>query len=414
MNLKQAFSIALMLSLLISACPLQAGDNLLQGESSTSKRSGSPLPNELEAKRQVFARATYDSVAKHFLNDPEILKDFVRVVAEIHDVVEVKPLDVALNPLHEHAQLRKIIADNTQLMNEIGYYPHKFKVNEEGAGERQVATKFLRDLAQHYGELKKYFPESAKEAQVDAICRLQNGDMVMVEIQVVKQDYWDKRALAYAAQVYGNQLTKGRDWKDLKKVLAINILGGGDRIKVSPWGAKAHWVRHYHVVDKLDTTHVIPELQLVQYSLVDIPWDKLGDTKEKKDWFEFFAKAHEKQEVPEAITPSLKKAYEMIRFDKMSPEMLERYELEQKLNWENFTEYAEKVKELGLKEGLERGLEEGKELGREEGLKEGMEKLAQAKTEIAKNLLKSAIDIEIIIKTTGLSKEQIEGLKGED
>jgi predicted transposase/invertase (TIGR01784 family) len=52
--------------------------------------------------------------------------------------------------------------------------------------------------------------------------------------------------------------------------------------------------------------------------------------------------------------------------------------------------------------------EEVKEEAREEGAKKSEEK---TKKEIAKNLLLANVDIEIIIKTTGLSKEEIENLK---
>jgi predicted transposase/invertase (TIGR01784 family) len=50
--------------------------------------------------------------------------------------------------------------------------------------------------------------------------------------------------------------------------------------------------------------------------------------------------------------------------------------------------------------------------GRKEGIKEGIEQgVLQEKVEIAKNLLKSGISIDVIIKTTGLSFEEIEGLE---
>jgi len=55
-----------------------------------------------------------------------------------------------------------------------------------------------------------------------------------------------------------------------------------------------------------------------------------------------------------------------------------------------------------------------REEGRKEGIKEGMEKgKIEGKIEVAKNLLKTGIDIEIIVKSTGLTKEEIEDLKNE-
>ena len=56
-------------------------------------------------------------------------------------------------------------------------------------------------------------------------------------------------------------------------------------------------------------------------------------------------------------------------------------------------------------------LECGREAGLKEGLKEGMAKGERAKQlEIAKNLIKLGINIDDIIKATGLGKEEIEKL----
>ncbi len=49
-----------------------------------------------------------------------------------------------------------------------------------------------------------------------------------------------------------------------------------------------------------------------------------------------------------------------------------------------------------------------KEEGRKEGLQEGIEK---GKIEIAKNLLKLGLEIEVIKKSTGLSEQEIKSLQ---
>ena len=63
------------------------------------------------------------------------------------------------------------------------------------------------------------------------------------------------------------------------------------------------------------------------------------------------------------------------------------------------------------KRGMEKGIEQGMEKGREQGIEQGMEKgEEQATFRIAKNFKDSKVDIEIIVKATGLTKEQIEAL----
>ena len=63
--------------------------------------------------------------------------------------------------------------------------------------------------------------------------------------------------------------------------------------------------------------------------------------------------------------------------------------------------------EKGKAEGMEKGKAEGMEKGKAEGMEEGMEK---GKAEVALNLLKQGISIEVISKSTGLSEREIEKL----
>ena len=60
------------------------------------------------------------------------------------------------------------------------------------------------------------------------------------------------------------------------------------------------------------------------------------------------------------------------------------------------------AKRQGLEEGEKRGEKRGKKIGRKE-----------KSIEIAKNLLDKNIDIEVIIETTGITKEEFERLKNE-
>ena len=71
-------------------------------------------------------------------------------------------------------------------------------------------------------------------------------------------------------------------------------------------------------------------------------------------------------------------------------------------------EGRERGLEEGRKEGIKEGIKEGREEGREEGIKEG---IAQDRIEIAKNMLREKMPIDIIVRITGLTKEEIEKLK---
>ena len=70
--------------------------------------------------------------------------------------------------------------------------------------------------------------------------------------------------------------------------------------------------------------------------------------------------------------------------------------------------HLEKLRLSDLKEAREKGIEQGIEKGIEQGIEKGIE---QEKIEIAKELLNNNVSLDIIMKSTGLSKEEIEKLK---
>ena len=59
-------------------------------------------------------------------------------------------------------------------------------------------------------------------------------------------------------------------------------------------------------------------------------------------------------------------------------------------------------------EGLAEGMEKGMELGMEKGMKKGMNQKA---LDIARNMLADGVDINLIMKYSGLTQEQIEKIK---
>ncbi|TNH41638.1 hypothetical protein EP164_21370 [Photorhabdus luminescens subsp. sonorensis] len=58
--------------------------------------------------------------------------------------------------------------------------------------------------------------------------------------------------------------------------------------------------------------------------------------------------------------------------------------------------------------GLERGIKQGIKLGREEGIELGRE---EGKVETAQALLRHGVSLDIIVTSTGLSRDKIEALK---
>ena len=75
-------------------------------------------------------------------------------------------------------------------------------------------------------------------------------------------------------------------------------------------------------------------------------------------------------------------------------------------------QYEEVMYEKGLNQGKQQGLLEGIAKGKQQGLSEGITQgIEQTKIENAKKMLELKMDLETIIKVTGLSKEEIESLR---
>ena len=70
------------------------------------------------------------------------------------------------------------------------------------------------------------------------------------------------------------------------------------------------------------------------------------------------------------------------------------------------------AKQEGLAEGMEKGMELGIEKGMKKGMEKGMKKgMNQKALDIARNMLADGVDINLIMKYSGLTQEQIEKLK---
>ncbi len=121
---------------------------------------------------------------------------------------------------------------------------------------------------------------------MDLLCRLANGELVLVEMQVVPQDYWDKRTLAYAGHVYSRQLCAGGKWSDLKRVICLNILGGGKENK-RHWAREGDFKRHYRFQD--ESGHFDDGIEVIQYSILNAP-EILSRT--MSDWITFLHHSH--------------------------------------------------------------------------------------------------------------------------
>ena len=301
-----------------------------------------------------------------------------------------------MNPLQDLQLLRSFLhSPDTKKTVESLTGRSELVVKKPGDKESHTeGTAFLHEIVGRFDDIKKAFPKVRYDGTMDFVCRLESNEYAMVEMQVIPQDHWDRRALAYVAAFYGNQLRKGQEWNDVKKVIGINILGGG-RDRLAHWNdTPDQFVRHYKFQEQLHNHKMyIDGIELWQYSIMNTPATLKESEKEKQDWITFLKRGHDmsEEEVRGTITTkAVLDAFERARLDKLPSEVQEAYAAEDK-EYERFSEYTRKKEE----EGLVKGLAEGER---------------KAKIETAKNLKSMGLSLDQIEKATGLLLEDLKAL----
>ena len=107
--------------------------------------------------------------------------------------------------------------------------------------------------------------------------------------------------------------------------------------------------------------------------------------------------------------------FEEAEIAKFTPQEMREYETS-KMAYRDIKNSVDTTKREGIAEGMEKGMKEGMELGmakgKQEGLAEGMEKgMNQRSLDIARNMLADGVDLNLIMKYSCLTQEQIEKLK---
>ena len=237
--------------------------------------------------------------------------------------------------------------------------------------------------------------ESNKLGILDVKAKIDNETIVNIEIQIINRYNMIERTLFYWSGLYYNVLQKGEDYKEIKKVISINILDYNE-FEEGP----------YHEIAKLRREYLYKILtDKIEIHFIQIPKFKKQrkDMKTKLDmWMDFISQIDEK-EVKNAMSKNkeIKKAQE--EYEYLTGEEAERriaFLREKAIRDE--TSIFDAGKDIGFKDGIEKGIKKG--------IKQGKEK---EQKEIVKSMLKEKLPIETIIKITKLSKIEIEKIEKE-
>lgn len=272
-------------------------------------------------------------------------------------------------------------------------------LNDLLVGERQVEDLAFMD--------KEIIPGSLGGRVIifDILCKEPDGTRFIVEMQNQYQDYFFDRGLYYLCRMINEQGKRGPEWNyGIYPVYGIYFLNF--RLP------RLDKFRTDIVLADRDTGKQINEkLRQVYLSL---PYFTLEEEECKTDfdrWIYILKNMDTLDRMPfEAQKAVFRKLLEVADVENMTHEERLRYDesLKNYRDYVNTIASAERIsREKGLEEGLEKGEAKGLKKGRIEGRAEGE---ARGKRQIALNLKKAGIPIEVIVQSTGLSAEEIERL----
>ena len=256
-------------------------------------------------------------------------------------------------------------------------------------------------------QLIKRYPEE-KLGILDLKAVLDDGVLCNIEIQLFDKSNTVERILYYWSRMYSSQLIVGEGYEELKKTICIAILDyelkeiKEEKKYHTEWKIKEKGEKE-KLTDKLEI-HII-EIPKVMKEMKKIRGERVAQ------WMMFLSDPNNK-EVEEIMKENeeIKEAMGRLKEISEDEELRRVAELRQKAILDEKA-IRKRAIEIGLEEGREKGIEEGKREGRREGRREGIkEGRKNGINEVAKRMLKEKIDIKLIEKMTGLTRDEIEKL----
>ncbi len=204
----------------------------------------------------------------------------------------------------------------------------------------------------------------------------------IIEMQVFHTTAFEKKVLYYVSKAYYQQLNRAEDYPKLNQVIFLGFLN------FSLFQQNPNYTsRHLILDEKTNENHFQDfELNFVELPKFTKSLEELKDIKDK--WIYFVKNAGSMSMIPRELEEpkELREAFEVANQMKWSKEELDAYD-------------ARGIYIQDERGRIEYALDEGKEIGRKE-----------RNVEIARELKKNGVNIDIIAASTGLTREEIEDL----
>ena len=218
-----------------------------------------------------------------------------------------------------------------------------------------------------------------KLSKLDIRADMNDGTQIEIEVQVLPFKLMAERSLYYWSKMYAEQLGKGERYKKLKKTIAINLLNFDYLTDEKDW---------HNIYTLLNTKSYRKLTDHMEIHFVEIPKFKLKDIRKMRTsetWIAYFSGNYDDKELEELSMnkPIMKEVMDFERSFLMDKVQRREYEQREKALRDYYSYMGESYED-----------------GKLDGIKE-----------TALNLLHLGANMEMIIKATGLSENEIRNLQ---
>lgn len=224
-----------------------------------------------------------------------------------------------------------------------------------------------------------------RKAIFDLYCENEKGERFIVELQKAKQKFFKDRSVFYSTFPIQEQAETG-DWSfKLKAIYTIGILD----FTFDDEDSEPDKYRSDVQLSDIETNKVFYDKLTFIYLEMPKFKKKLSELETKfEKWMYVIQNLSKLDKLPDELGDKIfEKLFEQAEIAKFTPEQAKSYE-----------------SSLKYYRDLQNSLDTSREEGREEGK-------GEKAVEIAKKSLEQGLDVDLIVTLTGLSKEEIEGLK---
>ncbi len=234
-----------------------------------------------------------------------------------------------------------------------------------------------------------------KDSIVDVRCRDNHGRQFIVEMQLVWTPDFQQRVLFNASKAYVRQLKQGESYTLLQPVYSLNLVNDIFEPDMD------EYYHDYRLVHAEHSGKVIKGLRMVFIELPKFNPHSFSEKKMHVLWLRYLTEINEQtREVPKELleNPEVKRAVESLEESAFNEAQLRGYEK----FWDTVS-----VEKTLFCSGKKEGIDEGIGIGRDEGIGIGRR---QEKYEIARQMKADGMPVEMIVKYSGLSEEEVNKL----